>query len=76
MRDIKIARADVNVTSKKQVQQIKLLREDIVENRADLENAIRGDRQQLRNALSEHKEMQLTYQGFHPKVNSETTLAE
>lgn len=54
---------------KKQIKELKQLRKDIKSNREDLDNAIQGDRQQLRNTLQEHRDLQLTFQNSHPLVN-------
>lgn len=43
------------------------IQKDIVQKREQLSNLIRGDRQQLRNRLHEHRELQLKYQNLHPK---------
>lgn len=40
---------------------------DIAKKREQFGNLLKGDRQQLRNQLQEHKELQLKYQNFHPK---------
>ncbi|KAF2879348.1 hypothetical protein ILUMI_26818 [Ignelater luminosus] len=65
-RDAKIISFDTAVARKKQVKELKQLRKDIRSNREDLDNAIQGDRQQLRNTLQEHKDLQLTFQNAHP----------
>lgn len=53
---------------KKQFKEIKQLRKDIQGNRTDLDNAIQGDRQQLRNTLAEHRDLQLGFQNLPPIV--------
>lgn len=59
---------DTNVLRKKQLKELKTLQKDVIQYREDLDNAIRGDRQQLRNCLQEHRGLQLAYQDLHPHV--------
>lgn len=44
------------------------LEKEIHNQRVELENAITGDKQRLRNTLSEHKALQLAYQNLPPTV--------
>ncbi|KAK9702346.1 hypothetical protein QE152_g30021 [Popillia japonica] len=64
-RDSKIMQIDTQVANKKQQQLLKQLHKDIVLNRQKLDNAFRGDKQQIRNVLQEHRNMQLAYQELH-----------
>ncbi|KAI4470336.1 coiled-coil domain-containing protein [Holotrichia oblita] len=64
-RDSKIMQIDTQVANKKQQQLLKQLHKDIVLNRQKLDNAFRGDKQQIRNVLQEHRSMQLAYQELH-----------
>lgn len=48
---------------------LKQISKDIVTSRKSLDNAIGGDKQNLRNALQEHKDLQLAYQHLDPEVN-------
>lgn len=59
---------DTQVANKKQQQLLKQLHKDIVLNRQKLDNAFRGDKQQIRNVLQEHRNMQLAYQELHALV--------
>lgn len=59
---------DTQVANKKQQQLLKQLHKDIVLNRQKLDNAFRGDKQQIRNVLQEHRSMQLAYQELHALV--------
>lgn len=61
-RDRKIVDADTTVDSRKQKMQLKQLKKDIDTSRSRLQQMIHGDKQELRNALAEHKPMQLAYQ--------------
>ncbi|KAB0796263.1 hypothetical protein PPYR_10324 [Photinus pyralis] len=65
-RDRKILSCDSAIARKKQLKEIKQLRKDIKDNRAELDNAIQGDRQKLRNALAEHRDLQLGFQNLPP----------
>lgn len=67
LRDSAILKTDTNVTKRRQTKELKQLQKQIETNRGVLDNAIRGDKQQLRNTLSEHREMQLAYQNHQPK---------
>ncbi|GJQ68187.1 hypothetical protein Trydic_g16830 [Trypoxylus dichotomus] len=61
-RDNKIMQVDTNIQKKKQKQELSLLHRGIEQDREALTNVIRGDRQQIRNVLQEHKRLQLAYQ--------------
>ncbi|KAF5280526.1 hypothetical protein FQR65_LT00277 [Abscondita terminalis] len=65
-RDRKILSSDAAIARKKQSKEIKQLRKDIKINREELDNAIQGDRQQLRNTLAEHRDLQLGFQNLPP----------
>ncbi|KAK4876929.1 hypothetical protein RN001_009435 [Aquatica leii] len=65
-RDRKILSCDSAIARKKQIKEIKQLRKDIKSNRAELDNAIQGDRQKLRNTLAEHRDLQLVFQNLPP----------
>ncbi|KAK9885949.1 hypothetical protein WA026_013824 [Henosepilachna vigintioctopunctata] len=67
IRDSAILKTDTNVTKRRQAKELKQLQKEIEVNRGVLDNAIRGDKQQLRNTLAEHREMQLAYQNHQPK---------
>ncbi|XP_023012491.1 uncharacterized protein [Leptinotarsa decemlineata] len=66
-RDKKIIEMDNVIAKKKQIKELKALQKDIENNRRDLDNAIRGDKQKLRNTLAEHREMQLAFQNAQPQ---------
>ncbi|KAF7271893.1 uncharacterized protein LOC143203836 [Rhynchophorus ferrugineus] len=66
-RDRKIIEMDTGVAEKKQIRELKKLQKEIEQNKQDLDNAIRGDKQKLRNTLAEHREMQLAYQYSQPQ---------
>lgn len=61
-RDNAITVSDDIARRKKQFREIKDLKKDIENRRDKLKNLIQGDRQELRNALAEHRNMQLAYQ--------------
>lgn len=61
-RDRKIMEMDTGVAEKRQQRELKKMQKEIENNRKDLDNAIRGDKQKLRNTLADHREMQLAYQ--------------
>lgn len=69
-RDKKIIDNDTNILCKKQQKQLKTIHKDITEKRAQLDNAIKGDRQLVRNKLQDHQDMQMKYQNIHPRVSS------
>lgn len=60
--------ADTNVNRKKLQRELKDMVKDVHTDRFHLDNAIRGDKQQLRNILSDHKEFQLAYHNLQPEV--------
>ncbi|XP_030765981.1 myosin-1-like [Sitophilus oryzae] len=66
-RDRKIIEMDTGVAEKKQIRELKKLQKEIEQNKHDLDSAIRGDKQKLRNTLAEHREMQLAYQYSQPE---------
>lgn len=68
-RDAKILQYDVNLEKKQQKQLLKKLTKNIVTARKSLDDAIGGDRQNLRNALQNHKDLQLAFQDLQPEVN-------
>ncbi|KAJ8973130.1 hypothetical protein NQ317_001561 [Molorchus minor] len=61
-RDKKIMEMDTIIEHKKQTKELKTLQKQIESDRKILDTAIRGDKQRLRNKLSEHREMLLAYQ--------------
>lgn len=63
-----MAKSDAIVKEKQLEHAARELQEDIAKSRADLDNAVRGDRHQLRNVLREYREMQLTCGNNLPKV--------
>lgn len=60
--------ADAIVEQKKQYKDLKKLQRNVEKHRKELDNAIGGDKQQLRNTLREHKEMQMAYENLPSKV--------
>ncbi|CAH1169966.1 unnamed protein product [Phaedon cochleariae] len=66
-RDKKIIEMDNIIARKKQVKEVKNLQKEIENNRKTLDNAIRGDKQKLRNTLAEHRQMQLAFQNAQPQ---------
>ncbi|CAG9763322.1 unnamed protein product [Ceutorhynchus assimilis] len=66
-RDRKIIETDTGVAEKRQQRELKKLQKEIEQNRKDLDNAIRGDKQKLRNTLADHREMQLAYHNSQPE---------
>lgn len=67
-RDRAVTLVDTSVAAKKQHRNLVTLRKTIELDRKELDNAIAGDRQGLRNTLAEHRDMQLAYQNTPPKV--------
>lgn len=61
-RDRKITDVDIDVAERKQKFEWKTLKKDIESSRNKLQGMIFGDKQERRNALAEHKRMQLAYQ--------------
>jgi len=66
-RDRKIMEVDTGVAEKQQQRQLKKKQKELQQNRKALDNAIRGDKQKLRNTLSDHREMQLAFQNSQPE---------
>ncbi|XP_044270461.1 hyaluronan-mediated motility receptor-like [Tribolium madens] len=66
-RDRKIIELDTNVTRRKLSRLIKDLQKAVYNDRRELDNEIRGDKQKLRNTLAEHRELQLAFQNSQPK---------
>ncbi|VEN38074.1 unnamed protein product, partial [Callosobruchus maculatus] len=66
-RDKKIIELDTLIAQKKQTKELKGIQREIEQNRKDLENAVQGDKQKLRNTLAEHREMQLAFQNSQPQ---------
>lgn len=66
-RDKKIVAFDHIIQKKKTRRELYEIQKNIIQNREQLGNLIKGDRQKLRNQLQEHKELQLKYQDLHPK---------
>lgn len=66
-RDKKIIEMDTQISQKKQAKELKVIQREIEQNRRDLDNAVRGDKQKLRNTLADHREMQLAYQNAKPE---------
>ncbi|XP_052746644.1 uncharacterized protein LOC112047652 [Bicyclus anynana] len=60
-RDRKIHEGDLAKQKKRYSRDIRQLRKDITNKREELEVAVYGDKQFLRNAFQEHKRLQLTY---------------
>ncbi|KAJ8962954.1 hypothetical protein NQ314_005671 [Rhamnusium bicolor] len=63
----KIIEMDTVIEQRKQTKEVKNIQKEIDENRKTLDNAIRGDKQNLRNILAEHREIQLAYQNAEPQ---------
>ncbi|KAI4470333.1 coiled-coil domain-containing protein [Holotrichia oblita] len=61
-RDNKIMQIDTTLHNKRQERLLRTIHKDIVRDRKNLTNTIRGDRQQIRNVFQDHKELQLAYQ--------------
>lgn len=61
-RDRKINNVDTAVAERKQKIELKKLKKEIEASRNKLQNVIIGDKQEVRNALAEHRSMQLAYQ--------------
>lgn len=70
-RDSKLLESEFSVKKRKKIRLIKELSSDIVKSRTKLEEAIGGDKQSLRNALQEHKELQLAFQHLPPEKVAE-----
>ncbi|CAH1955951.1 unnamed protein product [Acanthoscelides obtectus] len=66
-RDKKIIEVDTLISQKKQTKELKGIQREIEQNRKDLENAVQGDKQKLRNTLAAHREMQLAFQNSQPQ---------
>lgn len=66
-RDKKIIEMDTQTAQKKQSKELRILQKDIELSRKDLDNAVRGDKQKLRNTLADHREMQLAFQNSQPE---------
>ncbi|CAG9854030.1 unnamed protein product [Phyllotreta striolata] len=60
-RDKKIMEMNIALQKKKQAQEMKTLQTEINLDRKKLDNACAGDNQKLRNALSNHRTLQLAY---------------
>ncbi|XP_045784996.1 uncharacterized protein LOC123880742 isoform X1 [Maniola jurtina] len=60
-RDRKIHEGDLAKQKKRYSRDIRQLRKDITNKREELEVAVYGDKQFLRNAFQEHRRLQLTY---------------
>lgn len=67
-RDQKIAQVDANLKFKQLDKQIKKLKQDIIEDRQNLDSACYGDKQVLRNILADHDEFNLAYKDLPPTV--------
>lgn len=67
-RDRQITEVDTNITQRKLTRAIKDMQNAVHMGRWALDNAVRGNKQNLRNTLSEHKELQLAYQNSQPQV--------
>ena len=67
-RDRQITEVDRAVASKRQLKGLQSLRKDIESSRLKLHNAVGGDRQKLRNILSDNHELQLAYQNSELEV--------
>ncbi|KAJ3662856.1 hypothetical protein Zmor_007178 [Zophobas morio] len=66
-RDHKIVDSDINVTRKKVQRELKDLAKKVFTDRYALDNVDRGDKQKLRNTISDHRELQLAFQNSQPK---------
>lgn len=73
-RDRKIVAADTVVAARKQKMELRELKKDIESGRNHLQAMIKGDKQKLRNALAEHKDMQLAYQELPALVCAPTQI--
>ncbi|CAH0547270.1 unnamed protein product [Brassicogethes aeneus] len=71
-RDKAIMEMDSIVEQKNQYKDLKKLQKNVELHRKELDNAIAGDKQQLRNTLIEHKEMQMAYENLPSKKVIET----
>ncbi|XP_063920466.1 uncharacterized protein LOC135135374 [Zophobas morio] len=67
-RDRQITEVDTAVATKRQSKGLQSLRKAIDVDRNELNNAVVGDRQHLRNILADCKELQLAYQNLEPKI--------
>lgn len=68
VRDRKVQAADEHVESKKKKIYLEQLQNTIKENREELGEAINANQQLIRNALADHRNLQLVYQRTHPTV--------
>ncbi|XP_072391396.1 uncharacterized protein [Diabrotica undecimpunctata] len=66
-RDKTIIEMDNAIARRRQARELKSLQREIEINRKKLDNAIRGDKQKLRNTLADHRELQLTFQDAAPQ---------
>lgn len=75
-RDKKIVAFDYTILKRKTRKELYEIQKDIAQKRETLSNLIKGDRQQLRNQLQEHRRLQLKYQNLHPKEALERIAQE
>ena len=68
-RDRKIHEGDLAKQKKRYSRDIRQLRRDITSRREELEVAVYGDKQFLRNAFQEHRRLQLTYMNSQADVS-------
>lgn len=68
-RDRKIHEGDLAKQKKRYCRDIRQLRKDITNKREELEVAVYGDKQFLRNAFQEHRRLQLTYMNSQADVS-------
>lgn len=68
-RDQKITQVDSIVQFKKYDKEIKSLKKEILDNRFNLDNAIYGDKQIIKNILAEYEEFRLAFQDLEPTVH-------
>lgn len=68
-RDRKIHEGDLAKQKKRYSRDIRQLRKDISNKRQELEVAVYGDKQFLRNAFQEHRRLQLTYMNSQADVS-------
>lgn len=68
-RDCKVHQYDKSIKRKKQKLLLKKLQRDVARSKKELDNAIKGDQQNIRNALAAEKPLQQAFQGLSPTVN-------
>lgn len=68
-RDRKITQADATVANKQHQKNLVSLQKTVEKERSELEEALYGARQKLRNTLGDYKNMQMAYQHSQPEVS-------